>query len=596
MYSRIIYFFSVLLLCYTSFFFYPRWKQAYTNATISWDVSGYYWYLPSMFIYHDLKGQSFKDSILIHYRPTNTDFQQAMKLDNGNYVMKYSSGMAVMYFPFFITAHLLAKPLGFPADGFSAPYQFAIQLGGFLISILGLWYLRKLLLLFYTDRVVAVVLLLLALGSNYLNYAAVDNGMSHCWLFTIYVLLILNTCFFYRDFKIKYAVRIGLLVGLATLTRPTDIISCLIPLLWGMEGISIAGIEKLLNLLWKNVRPFMVAVVCAGCMISIQLVYWKYASGHWFVYSYGDQGFSWLHPHALLYSFNYRSGWFNYAPMMLLGVAGFVPFMKHGRNRVALISFFVLNYYIVCAWDIWWYGGRAMVQSYPVLLFPMASLVDAAFKKRVWLWIFTPLAVLFIYFNIWITWQYHIGKLYDADAMTKAYYLRVLGRWTAPERTLELRDNTELYEGPPRDMKLVYQDDFEHDTGAAFTKEAISGGQALVMNKERQVSPFFSFPFTGAGAEWLRVQGTFRIKNKEWDVWKMPQFVVRLIDKNKGGNDKIVKENMIRVARLLDDNETRDIAIDIKLPDRHYDSVSIWFWNADSDKELIVDDIKAWTF
>src|SRR5580704_9191877 len=70
--SHYTYFLCVALMCYASFFFYPRWRQAKTDAAISWDVSGYYWYLPSVFIYHDLKGQAFKDSILAKYQPTNT--------------------------------------------------------------------------------------------------------------------------------------------------------------------------------------------------------------------------------------------------------------------------------------------------------------------------------------------------------------------------------------------------------------------------------------------------------------------------------------------------------------------------------------------
>ena len=119
--SRYVYWFCVVLMCYASFFFYPRWQQPETQAAIAWDVSGYYWYLPSVFIYKDLKHQSFKDSILNKYRPTNTDFQQGMKLPNGNYVMKYSSGMAVMYLPFFTAAHLVAGALGYPRDGFSLP-------------------------------------------------------------------------------------------------------------------------------------------------------------------------------------------------------------------------------------------------------------------------------------------------------------------------------------------------------------------------------------------------------------------------------------------------------------------------------------------
>src|SRR4051812_4871460 len=98
--SRYVYWFCVVLMCYASFFFYPRWQKENTEAAISWDVSGYYWYLPSVFIYKDLKHQSFKDSVLNKYHPTNNDFQQALKLDNGNYAMKYSSGMAFMYLPF----------------------------------------------------------------------------------------------------------------------------------------------------------------------------------------------------------------------------------------------------------------------------------------------------------------------------------------------------------------------------------------------------------------------------------------------------------------------------------------------------------------
>lgn len=257
MFSRIAFYCSTFLLCYISLFFYPRWQKGGGEATISWDVSGYYWYLPSIFIYNDIKHQSFKNAILYKYQPTNTEFQQANKCDNGNYVMKYSSGMALMYLPFFTIAHCFAKILGYPADGFSMPYQFCIQLGGLLISILGLWYLRKLLLFYYKDNVVGIVLLLLVLGSNYLNYASIDCGMSHSWLITVYVFLLLNTMYFYKSFKLKYAIRIGLLVGLCTLTRPTDIISCIIPIFWGMEGFRKNAIYNQFAIFRKNIKSLL---------------------------------------------------------------------------------------------------------------------------------------------------------------------------------------------------------------------------------------------------------------------------------------------------------------------------------------------------
>jgi len=55
-------------------------------------------------------------------------------------------------------------------------------------------------------------------------------------------------------------------------------------------------------------------------------------------------------------------------------------------------------------------------------------------------------------------------------------------------------------------------------------------------------------------------------------------------------------ENTIRVQRLLIDNQTREISVDVKLPAEHFDAVRIRFWNGDSDKELFVDHLQAWQF
>ena len=62
--SRIAYWICAALIVATSFLYYPKWEQPDTEATLSWDVSGYYFYLPAIFIYQDLKQLSFKDQIL----------------------------------------------------------------------------------------------------------------------------------------------------------------------------------------------------------------------------------------------------------------------------------------------------------------------------------------------------------------------------------------------------------------------------------------------------------------------------------------------------------------------------------------------------
>jgi hypothetical protein len=598
MLSRLAYFISIVVMCYASFFFYPKWQHKQTDATISWDVSGYYWYLPSLFIYKDLKHQYFKDSILKVYAPTGNDFQQVMPLSSGDYVMKYSSGMAFMYLPFFTAAHFLAKPLGYRADGFSEPYQFAIQLGGFLMSILGVWYLRKLLLLFYSDEVVATAIIILVLGSNYLNYSAIDNGMSHCWLFTVYVFILLNTHFFYQSFKTRYAVRIGLLLGLAALTRPTYSIACLIPLLWGVERISFPALKERLFLITKNFKPFLLAVTCGLCVVSIQFIYWKYASGHWTVHSYGaNQHLYFRSPNFMNYTFSYRSGWLTYSPMMCLAFIGIIPFLRHGKNKVAILTFFILSYYIVCSWNIWWYGGRAMIQSYPVLIFPIASLLTAVMNKKTLLFVLSPFVLLFIYFNCWLTFNSHAGSgLFDIESMNARYFWRVVGRWEVPENTAFLKDNPDVYEQQPHNAQLIYQNNFSHDTGTRYRVNPMDGRKYLLLNKGSQNSPIYSFPCFVPTAKWMRVEGTFQCNHKEAQWYNMCQFIVRLIDKSKTGDNRIVKENMVIPSRLLDEGKSKVICLDMKLPNKHFDSVNVLIWSGQGNEEISVSNLKVLQF
>ncbi|MCO6493745.1 MAG: glycosyltransferase family 39 protein, partial [Phaeodactylibacter sp.] len=189
----------------------------------------------------------------------------------------------------------------------------AISLGSVLVAIIGLWFMRRVLLRYFTDRVVAATLLILVLATNYLDYSAINGPMTHNYLFTLYALLIWLTIKFYERPAYSNALGIGLVLGLAALTRPTEIIAALIPILWGV-GSRAQARERLafFGTHWPKLA-LAAATVAVG---SIQLIYWKYVSGDWIVYSYQDQGFSWLSPHIRNGLFSYRAGWLMYTPAM----------------------------------------------------------------------------------------------------------------------------------------------------------------------------------------------------------------------------------------------------------------------------------------
>lgn len=592
--ARISYLFCFLLMLYTQFFLVNKpGSNNYGQITMGYDVSGYYMYLPAAFIYHDLKKQEFGDSLVRKYQLSET-FDQSWEYPNGNRVMKYSCGMALMYLPSFTVAHIIATCTKYPADGFSFPYQFFLSLGSFIASLIGLWYFRKLLLIYFNDVVAAIMLIILVLGTNFLNYST--TSLSHTWLFAIYALLILNTTHFYQSPHYKYAIRIGLLYGLAVLIRPSEIIAIIIPLLWGLETFSIKALKERMKLFASQWWLILVSGICAAAIASIQVWYWLYVTGQPLVYSYGEQEFSWLHPHLKSYIFSYRSGWAIYTPMVLLMLVAFIPFLWKGKNKIAVISFFLLNIYIVSAWNIWWYGGtggRAMIQSYPVILFPLATLVDIARNKGILKWVLTPFVLLFIYFNIWFTCQAHTdGGLYDPEGMSKEYFWAVAGRWKVTDEVQKLKTTDELYNDTPSNMQLVYSNNFETDTAAeGLPLPAIEGTYSAFTDATHNYSVTSTFPLKKKNAKWLRASATFQRSGLEWSGWKMPQFIVQFETQNK-----VVKNRAIRVTYLMRYQPTKDIYMDIKIPDEPFDKVSIFLWNPGSEFPVIFDNLRVFTF
>jgi len=583
---------SIVVMFYATFFFYPKWNNHGTEATISWDVSGYYMYLPAIFIYHDIKECKFKDKILNEYHPT-PDFQQAMKIADGKYVMKYSSGQALQFLPFFGIAHWWASHSDkYKADGFSFPYQFMITIESFLVAMIGLWFLRLILLWFFKDLAVGIAILGTVLGSNYLDYSTMAGAMTHNNLFTIYALLIFASYKFYKNPDYKYAVMIGFLVGLASLTRPTEMISMFIPLLWGVKW-GRQFLKERIKFIIANKKYFITAVIVTVLVGCIQLIYWKYASGHWLVYSYDDQGFKVLKPHFWLGLFSYRSGWLVYSPMMLFPLIGFYHlYKKYNEIFTALFVFFLFFIYLTFAWNIWWYGGslgiRAMVQSYPILAFPFAAFVEYTLRTKYWKYIFAFLFIVFSYYNLWLTRQAHKDGMLKVGFMTKAYFWKILGRYEKNENDLKLLDTKEYYEGYRKNIKIIYKNDFEKDTTVVDCGlKPIQGQRSLCLNKDIQWSEIKNIAVPSNEGKWLRAEADFYAPNKEWDVWKMTQFIVDFND----NNNKRIKERMIRVYRLLQGNNKKNIYLDAKIPP-NTKSVTVKFWNGDGNKKILIDNLK----
>jgi hypothetical protein len=588
-------FVCLLLLAYAMFqalILYPKFETGGSEAVLSWDVFGYYIYLPSAFIYGDLAHLNSIKEMFEIYRPAG-DFHHAYLQNNGNYVMKYPVGLALVYMPFFIIAHVWALFGGYPADGFSFPYQFCIAFGSTSIAVAGLAIMRKVLLRYFSDVAVCLTLIALALGTNYFNYATTDGAMPHNYVFTVFALIIYLTIKWHENPKISTAFFIGLCVGLATIMRPTDCLSALIPILWGVTSI-----KDILNRFgfflkqWKQVLAFGAAGLVG---VLPQLIYWKIFSGHFIHYSYGDFGFHWLHPHLIDGIFSYKKGWLVYSPMMIFALMGFYFLYKNLRPAFLTVAiFFVINLYIVFSWEVWWYGGsfgaRALIESYTLLAFPLAAFIAWALQRRITGFVaFTPM-VFFVQLNLFQTYQCHAVGIGMHSDMTKAYYWKIFlnNRATLYDyKFLDADDDQDTSKFKIRQLAVL---DFESDT-AASTQHPCNGLRSFKLDGSHQYSTGKTLRAGDLNIKpksYLRISSLFYYENPEPESWKMTQLV--LVIKKKDGNStaKILRPGRntptFKCSYVFFDSDIKNIEND--------DEILVYAWNSESAHEVFIDDIK----
>ncbi|MFZ1749065.1 MAG: hypothetical protein WAU01_02690 [Saprospiraceae bacterium] len=576
-FSTVSLWFSCILMSVIALFYYPKWNKETTEATLSWDVSGYYWYLPAFFIYEDVRQLGFSESIIAKYRPTPSNLQ-SFKHNNGNYVLKYSSGQSILMLPGFVAGHLSAHLLHYPIDGFSKPYQFGIFLWGLLVTLLGLIFLRKILVLYFSDVAVGLTLLSLCFATNFLEYGAITNAMTHNFLFTLYALLIWNTIQFYKKPSFLNGFGIGALLGLMALTRPTEIVAVSIPLLYNLS-ISFDDIKARVIFWWKQYEKLCVAIVTTAAIGSIQLLYWKFVSGDWLVYSYEDQGFSWLRPHILDCLFSGRAGWLIYTPFMILSIIGFLPFWKKYKSLApGLTLFMLIFFYITFAWDIWWYGGsvsqRALVQAYPVLAFPLTAFFQSITKINLKAFLITIFGLFSVHYNFWMTHHCHFGGLFVAGDMTSEYLTSIFLKDTLPDEALKLLDTRKIYQKPiSNPLYLITESDSINSLGPICLKDSI------------QYSPVrrYTLPATSG---WLRVSADFETDHREGEIWKMTQLTLKYY---KDGKE--LRSDVLRVQRHLQQGQKVHLWLDSKLR-YEPDEVEMLLWHADSKTTICAENFK----
>jgi len=415
-----------LFIVFTSYCIYNFNNKDWNNERriIQDDVQNYYVYIPAAVIYHDINLEK------VH-RQLPENIRQKLWLvrskETGLLFSKMTMGLAIIQAPFIAITHYLIVPLtDYPADGYSPPYKITLLFCSLLFLFIGLWYMRKILLTHYHESIVAFLLLIVGLGTNLTWYVTTEPAMSHVYSFALIIVFYYRLQYWLKKPEILNTILLGFLFGLIVLIRPTNII---------VGALFLASEKPLLRIKYiaSHYQHLLLMIAAYMLIWAPQLAFWKFSTGHWFMYTYGDEGFFFNNPQVLSSLFSYRKGWLIYTPLMALTFIG-LPFLwKKNREIFWQVSaLLVLLTYVNASWWCWWFGGsfglRAYIDGYGLFALAIGAFLQAIFNKgKIYIKLLGAVCIIgFIALNIFQTWQYRVGLIHYAYETKHTFWMNFL--------------------------------------------------------------------------------------------------------------------------------------------------------------------------
>lgn len=331
---------------------------------------------------------------------------------DGKSLSVFTCGVAILWSPFFLMAHLISIFFGLDTGGYANMYYGFMLVAGIVYTYIGLVFMYKILREFFDHKVSLITTALFFLATNVFFYSVLlGAGMAHVYSFSMIIIYIYFTHQFFKENTIKRLILLGVPFALAVLIRPTNIISGLYFFLYGVSSIDTfkERIAFWIKNYWAIVGLFIIGVI----VFIPQMAYWHFVTGKFLVYSYQEYGFpNWNSPKLGIVLFGKYNGWLTYTPIVGFGLVGlFMLLWKKQMNSLAISLVLLIGIYVNASWWVPTFsaavGQRAMIDFLPVLAIPLGFVINHIIGMSRQMKIALGLVILiFIFYNIQFGFRY----------------------------------------------------------------------------------------------------------------------------------------------------------------------------------------------
>jgi hypothetical protein len=446
----------------------------FIRARVQWDGIGYYAYLRSALIDHNLQfaGDWNKppekmfllckacssDAKLYWNNPANELL--FVSLDGHMYVNPitqtghlpnfYTVGPAILWLPFVATAHaavLAADHVGFhiAADGHSRPYLVALSVATAFYGFLGLWFSFDLAKNYMEERWAFWAALGIWFASSLPVYMYLDPSWSHAHsAFCVSLFL-----WYWHKTRAtrtgKQWALLGAIAGLMLDVYMANGVFFLAPAVDGIAGLVQARRNRDPRLAFRMVWQESIFATCAAIAFSPMLIAREIVYGNPFAQGfYMRVPWNWKSPLFGKVLFSTQHGLFVWTPILLVATLGLLALYRRDRRMGGCCILMALAFYYLISSDPWWYGTLSFGNRFFVSLTPIFVLgLGSAFSALARLWPdsraagrrLIPVTALFILWNIGVIYQWstHMvptpGVVQWSDILYDQF-------WTVPGRVL----------------------------------------------------------------------------------------------------------------------------------------------------------------
>lgn len=337
------------------------------------DALGYYQWLPSVFIEHNVDRMPWTHG-----------------MESGTWISLFTLGVALLQLPFFLIGHLCASFLDYPMNGYSSPYGVAQVFGAATYAAAGTVLAFRLARRFSTTESALLAAVTLFSATNLFYYSLYSPTMSHVYSF--FLVGLFSYCAIriqdddQRPARVVHVMLFVVTGSLLVLVRQLNILICLFPLLLALG--SPRGVKEFVNVLTKRRGIFLLALFLALVPWVLQSMYWYHIVGEIVTFTYGKKGehfeFDKMVPGMVMVG--PRNGWLVYTPIMIPVLVLLVIYAwRNVQPARAILTVLVVVWLVYSAWWCWWlgssFGYRGFVDIYALLAIPLAWVFRTVFNR-----------------------------------------------------------------------------------------------------------------------------------------------------------------------------------------------------------------------